>query len=365
MELGNTNSTLSVRGPPGSKSVRTFPHLFMLYQMSGFTRLRSTLVRIDGPILRPFCLLSFCLLAGCGSTKQNTATEQLLMSNAIDATISKLDFSVLTDKKVFLDTTYINKPPMVAAPVPPPMAIDANYIVSSIRQQMFAAGVHLVDTKEDADIIAEPRVGALGLDGHDVTYGIPASSALSSASSAVTGTSLIPAIPELSMARKEDRLGAAKVAVFAYDRKTRQPIWQSGVAQSNSDSKATWVLGIGPFQRGSIRSGTQFAGSKVGPSTTSPAIQDHESLEEYLSSRVFEPESPLVKHASHEQNGVATSKSDTAAAQAPASTPAAIPPATTPPQSVPPTNPPTNPPPATTPPASSPPTNTPPTTPPK
>lgn len=346
----------------------------MLYQMSGFTRLRSTLVRIDGPILLSFCLLSFCLLsfcllAGCGSTKQNTATEQLLMSNAIDATISKLDFSVLTDKKVFLDTTYINKPPMVAAPVPPPMSIDANYIVSSIRQQMFAAGVHLVDAKEEADIIAEPRVGALGLDGHDVTYGIPASSALSSASSAMTGTSLIPAIPELSMARKEDRLGAAKVAVFAYDRKTRQPIWQSGVAQSNSDSKATWVLGIGPFQRGSIRSGTQFAGSKVGPSTTSPAIQDHESLEEYLSNRVFEPESPLVKHASHEQNGL-EKKSDAPNAQAPSSTPAATPPASTPPASTPPagapplTAPATTPP-TTTPPATTPPATTPPTTPPK
>lgn len=329
--------------------------------MSGFTRLRSTLVRIDGPILLSFCLLSFCQLTGCGSTKQNTATEQLLMSNAIDATVSKLDFSVLTDKKVFLDTTYINKPPMVAAPAPPPMSIDANYIVSSIRQQMFAAGVHLVDAKEDADIIAEPRVGALGLDGHDVTYGIPASSALSSASSAVTGTSLIPAIPELSMARKEDRLGAAKVAVFAYDRKTRQPIWQSGVAQSNSDSKATWVLGIGPFQRGSIRSGTQFAGSKVGPTTTSPAIQDHESLEEYLSNRVFEPESPLVKHASHEQGGLATPKSDAAAGQAPASTaPATAPPATAPPSSAPATTAP-----ATTPPPSAPPSNTPPTTPPK
>lgn len=223
---------------------------------------------------------------------------------------------------------------------------------------MFAAGVHLVDSKEDADIIAEPRVGALGIDGHDVTYGIPASSALSSASSAVTGTSLIPPIPELSMARKEDRLGAAKVAVFAYDRKTRQPIWQSGVAQSNSDSKATWVLGIGPFQRGSIRSGTQFAGSKVGPKKTSPAIQDHESLEEYLSSRVFEPESPLVKHASHEQNGFATTKSTAAQAPetTPAATPAVTPPqATTPPAGAPPPTAPAATPPATTPPAATPP----------
>lgn len=293
---------------------------------------------------------------GCGSTKQNTATEQLLMSNAIDSTIAKLDFRPLSNKKVFLDTTYVNKPALVAAPTPQPMTIDANYIVSSIRQQMFAQGVHLVETKDEADIIAEPRVGALGLDGHDVTYGIPASNAWSSASTAVSGSPLIPAIPELSVARKEDRLGAAKVAVFAYDRKTRNPIWQSGVAQSNSDSKATWVLGVGPFQRGSIRSGTEFAGSKVVPTPTSPAILDHESLEEYLSNRVFDGESTHVKHAAHDQktqnSGVTTASATTSSPQ-----PVPNPPATSPGNG--------NSPPATAPPTTSPPANSPPTTPPK
>ncbi|MFO0944037.1 MAG: DUF6655 family protein [Pirellulales bacterium] len=310
--------------------------------------------------------MSCCL--GCGSTKQNTATEQLLMSNAIDATISKLDFSPLTNKKVFLDTTYVNKPNPIASPTPQPMTIDSNYVVSSIRQQMFAFGVHLVDNKDDAEIIAEPRVGALGLDGHDVTYGVPASSALSSASSAVTGTAMIPAIPELSVARKEDRLGAAKVAVFAYDRKSRQPVWQSGVAQSNSDSKSTWVLGIGPFQRGTIRSGTQFAGTRVSPNSTSPVITDDESLEEYLSGRVFEPDSPLVKHASHDQSNLhptAISQSQTATSPpANASPGSTAPPATAPASTAPSTPPPpTTPPPTPPPPPTTPPPTTPPTTP--
>lgn len=296
-------------------------------------------------------VLSF---TGCGSTKQNTATEQLLMSNAIDATISKLDFSPLTNKKVFLDTTYVNKPTPIASPTPQPMTIDSNYVVSSIRQQMFAYGVYLVDNKDEAEIIAEPRVGALGLDGHDVTYGVPASSALSSASSAVSGTPMIPAIPELSVARKEDRLGAAKVAVFAYDRKSRQPVWQSGVAQSNSDSKSTWVLGIGPFQRGSIRSGTQFAGTRVSPNSTSPVITDDESLEEYLSGRVFEPDSPLVKHASHDQSSLHPTSPPSAAAQATVKTPTGSPaggnpPAATAPAAAPATTPPPTTPPPTTP----------------
>jgi hypothetical protein len=222
------------------------------------------------------------------------------MSNAIDSTVAKLDFSPLRNKKVFLDTTYVNKPTLVASPTPQALAIDTNYVISSIRQQMFAAGVMLVDNKDEAQLIAEPRVGALGMDGHDVTYGLPASNNLSSATSAVSGAPLIPAIPELSMARKEDRLGAAKIAVFAYDRMTRDPYWQSGVARSNSDSKATWILGVGPFQRGTIRSGTEFAGEKVGTPKTAPGLQDHDSLEEYLSSRIFERDNQ-VHAASHQQ----------------------------------------------------------------
>lgn len=268
----------------------------MLYQMVGKTRHTGR----NSGILFGAVLAGACLM-GCGSTKQNVATEQLLMSNAVDATVAKLDFSPLSFRKVYLDTTYVNKPSIVASPTQQPIAIDANYLISSIRQQMFAAGVHLVETKEEADIIAEPRVGALGMDGHDVTYGMPASGSLSVASSAVAGTPLIPAIPEISLARKEDRAGAAKLAVFAYDRKTRQPFWQSGVARSNSDSKATWILGVGPFQRGSIRGRTEFAGSQVA-SSTSPAIEDHESLEQYLSSRTFEPQTPQVKQVTHEED---------------------------------------------------------------
>jgi hypothetical protein len=275
-------------------------------------------------------LLASSMPLGCGSTKQNVATEQLLMSNAVDATVAKLDFTPLALRKVYLDTTYVNKPAMVASASPQPIAIDSNYLISSVRQKMFASGVFLVDTKEEADIIAEPRVGALGMDGHDVTYGMPASSALSSATSAVAGAPLIPAIPEISVARKEDRAGRAKLAVFAYDRKTRQPFWQSGVARSNSDSKATWVLGVGPFQRGSIRGGTEFAGSRVASSTL-PAIQDHESLEEYLSSRTFESQSPSVKHAGHEESSSAAGQSPvsgTVQSNGPAGSAGASPPAT-------------------------------------
>jgi hypothetical protein len=103
------------------------------------------------------------------------------------------------------------------------------------------------------------------------------------------------------MARREDRTGSAKIAVFAYYRDSRQPYWQSGVARSDSDSKAAWILGIGPFQRGSIRGGTQFAGSRFGKSI--PQLQDHENLENFLSSRIFDQQTQeTVRTVGHQQN---------------------------------------------------------------
>ena len=64
------------------------------------------------------------------------------------------------------------------------------------------------------------------------------------------------------MARKSNEVAAAKIAVFAYHKETRRPVWQSGVAQAHSSSKDTWLFGAGPFKSGSIHDGTEFAGGE-------------------------------------------------------------------------------------------------------
>ncbi len=177
------------------------------------------------------------------------------MSDAVDATVSKIDFSPLAGKKVFLDTSYMK---MLKAPN---NLLDSDYVISSIRQGMIAEDVKLVDNRDEAELIAEARLGTMGLDGHNVTYGIPASNQLSGAG-AIAGTP-VPALPELSFGRREAKLGAAKVAVFAYVKKTQEPYWQSGIARSTSTSRDTWFLGIGPWQAGTIYEGTRFAGDRT------------------------------------------------------------------------------------------------------
>ncbi len=212
------------------------------------------------------CVLFLLAIAtpGCGTTKSFTATEQLLMSDAVDSTLSKMDFRAISGHKVFLDTQYVvgagKVIPGVAMPV---NLVNSDYVISGLRQQLTAAGCMLVDTREQADIICEARCGALGTDGHSMIYGLPASNFLSSAATVIPGSPSLPTIPEISVAKREMKSAAAKVSVFAYDRETREPLWQSGIAQAGSNARDTWILGIGPLQYGTIYNGTRFAGKRI------------------------------------------------------------------------------------------------------
>ena len=185
--------------------------------------------------------------AGCGTTRWSdtarTATEQLIISTAVDRAIDNIDFRPLSAKYVYLDPQYLD-------------CVDKNYVVSTLRQHMLAEGCILTADAASADYVVEARSGAVGTDHHDVLVGIPAIS--------VPGASMagIPsAIPEIPFAKTTAQKGIAKIACFAYNRETGQAVWQSGVFPVVATAKDSWFLGTGPFQRGTIYDGTRFAGS--------------------------------------------------------------------------------------------------------
>lgn len=196
------------------------------------------------------------LLAGCGNSKSRLATEQLLVSDAVDRTVAQIDFRVLSGQHVYLDTTYLKSIKGVGF-------VNADYVISSLRQQIVAAGCLLEESPEDADFVIEGRLGALGTDDSEVIYGVPSTHAITSAASLLPSVPALPALPEISVARKLDYRGAAKISLFAYHRETRQPVWQSGVILARSTAKDTWVMGAGPFQYGSIYKRTRFAGDPI------------------------------------------------------------------------------------------------------
>lgn len=193
---------------------------------------------------------------GCGTTKEHQATEQLVVSDAVDKSIQDLDFRPLSGRSVYLDASYLRS-------VKGSGFVNAEYVISGLRQQILGAGCLMQDAAGDAEIIIEARIGALGSDDHLVTYGIPANNAFNSAAQIIPNAPALPSLPEIAVARREAREAAAKIAAFAYDRETRKPVWQSGVRHSVATAKNTWIMGIGPFQGGTIRDKTKLVGSPI------------------------------------------------------------------------------------------------------
>lgn len=186
---------------------------------------------------------------GCGTTRMTdttrAATEMLLVSQAVDIAVAQIDCSDLSGKEVYFDTQYLDG------------TVDKGYLISSLRQHLLAHGVKLKEDKKSAKIIVEARSGAVGTDRHGLLVGMPAMSV----------PAVLPGqptqIPEIALIKKTDMKGVAKLALFAYHRESGEAYWQSGLKDSRSTLKDTWVFGAGPFSRGSIRRRTELAGEEL------------------------------------------------------------------------------------------------------
>src|SRR4051794_31032199 len=195
------------------------------------------------PTLAPLLFAIAAAASGCGINKSRLATEQLVVSEAVDKAVAAIDFSALSGQKVYFDTQYLDGLNMGPNG-------NIKYAVSSLRQQMMAYDLRLQEKPETADYVVEGRIGVLANDGYEVTYGIPGSAAAASATAFFPSPVPIPApqMPELSLGRRNHQAGSAKVGLFAYDRVTREPVWQAGVKRGASDVRATWFMGLGPYQ---------------------------------------------------------------------------------------------------------------------
>ena len=220
------------------------------------------------------------MAAGCGLNKSRLATEQLVVSDAVDRAVAQIDFSPLSGRKVFLDTKYLDG--LKLSP-----AGNVEYVISSLRQQMVAYDCRLMEKAEQAEFIVEGRIGVMANDGHEVTYGVPGSAAMTTASVFLAAPVAAPAMPELSLGRRNHQQGTAKIGVFAYDRETREPVWQAGLAKGSSRARDLWLLGLGPFEtRGPVRPlASRGKGKKSDIGVSNHAA---DPLDAYAGSVVFE-----------------------------------------------------------------------------
>jgi hypothetical protein len=187
--------------------------------------------------------------SGCGTTKvtgtARTGTEQLLLTNAWDKALMRVDFRPLTGVPVFLDTTNVT-------------AVDQGWVVSSLREAMLTQGVLIREKKEQAQFVIEARVGAYGTDDDSMLVGIAQTTIPPTVTGIPTGT-----IPKLPLIERSRQSAVAKLALFAYDRASGQLVWSSGTVLDKADTKNVFVGGFGPIKSGSLQNGAEVAGIEI------------------------------------------------------------------------------------------------------
>lgn len=192
-------------------------------------------------------IVALATAGGCGVTRtsdsKRTATEQLMTSSAIERAVARIDCRPLAGRRVFLDASFMDD------------VGDGKYLVSTLRHQLLAGGCLLADKAENADVIVEARAGAIGTDRSDLVLGVPGTTV------SIKGNEITT--PDVSIAKRSEQRGVAKVSLHAYERESGRAVWQSGMENMASHVRDRWLFGAGPFQDGEIHDAPEFAGHRL------------------------------------------------------------------------------------------------------
>jgi hypothetical protein len=157
------------------------------------------------PVARAAATVVLLLALGACSTLREsepgrTATEQLIFSTAIDRVCDRLAIDLPAGSKVFVDATYVE-------------GTDSKYLVASLRDRILRHGGNLVAARDQADLVFEPRVGALSIDRKKTLFGIPSIPIPIPLAGDLT-------LPELALFKRDRRQGVVKLALTSYDART-------------------------------------------------------------------------------------------------------------------------------------------------
>ena len=201
------------------------------------------------------CLLAvvaaLLLISGCGTTKfsdtSRTATEQLLISSAMEDLVDQYDYSRLAGLKVFVKSAN--------------STTDGDYLKSLVRQQLGANGAFVKDDETQADYIVEVAPGTVGTNRYELMYGVPETT-IPAIGTMTTATS----IPEFALIKRTDQKAQVKLRMWAYNKTTGAIIWQSGIMTKSSQIRDRWIFGAGPFTTATYdNAGLRLGGDKAIP----------------------------------------------------------------------------------------------------
>jgi len=141
------------------------------------------------------------LTAGCTTVRETaperTATEQLLLSTAVDRAVRSLDLDLPEGTRIYINERYFE-------------AFDEAYALGAIRDALLRNGYKLVTQRSRAEVVVEPRAGALSTDKRRRFVGLP-SFAVPIPLAGQLET------PEIALFKSERQHGVAKIAVTGYD----------------------------------------------------------------------------------------------------------------------------------------------------
>ena len=151
-----------------------------------------------------------------------------MISNAVDQSLNKIDFTPLAGSSVFIEEKYLD-------------CVDKGYILGSIRHKLLQARANIAAKPEDANAIMEVRSGGVGTDVASSFLGIPG----------FTMPGML-SVPDIKIVNRDSQKAVAKIGLLVYDVKTKTELGEGGVSMAKSDENNTYVMGFGPHQSGTL-----------------------------------------------------------------------------------------------------------------
>jgi Family of unknown function (DUF6655) len=163
------------------------------------------MVLLSTPFARRLAVVLLLLAPGaCSEMRESlpgrTAAEQLMFSAAADRVCDKLAVDLPENAKVFVDASYVE-------------GTDSKYLVATLRDRILRRGGRLVAARDQADLVFEPRVGALSVDRKETLVGVPSFPIPIPLAGELQ-------FPELALFKRDRKQGVVKLALTSYDART-------------------------------------------------------------------------------------------------------------------------------------------------
>ena len=179
--------------------------------------------------LAPLGALLSLTIAACATDRQTdpprTATEELLVSTAVDHAVDQIKLPLPPDSKVFVDTQYFDSDGVVLP----------KYTISAVHDQLLRQGAHLVNDRKEADVVVEMRSGAQSIDYSTFLIGIPSFPLPIPFAGTLT-------FPEIAFFKISKQTGVSKLALTGYSQKEGSLTASSGPQYGESQRKAVMIL---------------------------------------------------------------------------------------------------------------------------